>query len=338
MPDNIHRSVRTEAVPFTGSSFRGVPLTPDLEVNRDALDAFETPRGMGSPGMSIETASSDLEPPSGRRGLGVVFWISLGWIVLVVALAALASVLPLKNPDYQNYSALNVGPTLHNWLGTDDLGRDMLSRIIFGSRVSLVIGFVSIALGMATGGFFGLLAGYRGGATDTVLNGGSFVVLAFPPLLAIMVVEAFWGQTLLKLTIIFSVAAAPQLFRVIRATTMSFANREFVTSARAMGASTPRILLRELLPNVLPAAISFALIGVAIAIVLEGSLAFLGLSVSLPTASLGNVINEGVAQGNLQANVFPVLFPSAYIFLIITALNLMADRLRARFDVREVSV
>jgi peptide/nickel transport system permease protein len=130
------------------------------------------------------------------------------------------------------------------------------------------------------------------------------------------------------------VAGAPSLFRVIRATTLSFANREFVVAARTMGATTWRILVRELLPNVIPAAVSFALLGVAVAIILEGSLAFLGLSISLPTASIGNIINEGVQNNNLSLNPYIALWPSIYIFLLLVALNLMADRLRARFDVR----
>ena len=104
-------------------------------------------------------------------------------------------------------------------------------------------------------------------------------------------------------------------------------------AARTMGATTRRILFRELLPNVIPAAVSFALIGVAVAIILEGSLAFLGLSISLPTASLGNIINEGVQNNNLSLNAYIALWPSLYIFVLLVALNLMADRLRARFDV-----
>jgi peptide/nickel transport system permease protein len=278
---------------------------------------------------------SDTTAPGRRAGLGIVFWVCLGWVVLMVLLAVFASYLPLKAPDYQDYSAVNVGPSLHHLLGTDDLGRDLLSRVIFGSRVSLVIGFASVGLALVTGGTLGLLAGYRGGAADLALNAGSFVILAFPPLLAILVVEAFWGVSLWKLTLIFAIAGAPQLFRVIRATTLSFANREFIVAARSMGATTPRILFRELLPNIIPAAISFALIGVAVAIVLEGSLAFLGLSVQLPTASLGNIINEGVTNNNLQLNLFSALWPSIYIFLLLVALNLMSDRLRDRFDVRQ---
>ena len=274
-----------------------------------------------------------------RSGLGVVFWVSFGWVLFMVLLAIFASVLPLKNPNFQDYSAVNIGPSIHHLLGTDDLGRDLLSRIIFGSRVSLIIGFASVGLALVAGGVLGLLAGYTGGWIDTVLNAGSLVVLAFPALLAILVIEAFWvPRSLLKLTIIFAVAGTPSLFRVIRATTLSFATREFVVAARTMGATTWRILFRELLPNVVPAAVSFALIGVAVAIILEGSLAFLGLSISLPTASLGNIVNEGVQNNNLSLNAYIALWPSLYIFVLLVALNLMADRLRARFDVRESSL
>jgi len=253
----------------------------------------------------------------------------------MILLALLASVLHLTNPNFQNYNAVNAGPSIHHLLGTDDLGRDLLSRIIYGSRVSFVIGFASVGIALAIGGALGLLAGYTGGWIDSLLNAGSLVILAFPALLAILVIEAFWlPRTLLKLTIIFAVAGIPSLFRVIRATTLSFASREFVVAARAMGATTRRILFKELLPNVIPAAVSFALIGVAVAIILEGSLAFLGLSISLPTASLGNIINEGVQNNNLSTNPLIALWPSIYIFLLLVALNLMADRLRARFDVR----
>jgi peptide/nickel transport system permease protein len=292
----------------------------------ERIREYEELRGVNDPAIAADAP---------RSSLGWVFWISFGWVALMILLALLASILPLKNPNFQNYSAVNVGPSIHNLLGTDDLGRDLLARIIFGSRVSFVIGFASVGIALVIGGGLGLLAGYKGGITDTVLNAGSLVILAFPALLAILVIEAFWTPTtLLKLTIMFAVVGIPSLFRVIRATTLSFASREFVVAARTMGATTRRIIFRELLPNVVPAAVSFALLGVAIAIILEGSLAFLGLSIGLPTASLGNIINEGVQGGNLSANPFIALWPSIYIFLLLAALNLMADRLRARFDVR----
>jgi peptide/nickel transport system permease protein len=315
-------------------------------------DGRSTVSEASDPFVSLGTVGAGLAGPQGaaaalpatgivsrRNRLGVVFWVCTGWVTFLILLAVLASVLPLIAPNFQNYSAVNIGPSLHHLFGTDDLGRDLLSRVIFGSRVSLVIGFAPIAIGLVVGGLLGLLAGYRSGATDSVLNALSFVILAFPALLAIMVVELFWQPTqLLKLTIMFSVVSAPLLFRVIRATTLSFASREFVVAARATGAKTSRILLRELLPNVIPAAVSFALIGVAILIVLEGSLAFLGLSIGLPTSSLGNIINDGVNNNNLNLNPYIALWPSLYIFLLLTALNLMADRLRSYFDVREVKL
>jgi peptide/nickel transport system permease protein len=287
---------------------------------------YEELKGVADPAI-VSNAS--------RSGLGVTFWVCFTWVAVMILLALLASVLHLTNPNFQNYNAVNAGPSIHHLLGTDDLGRDLLSRIIYGSRVSFVIGFASVGIALAIGGALGLLAGYTGGWIDSLLNAGSLVILAFPALLAILVIEAFWlPRTLLKLTIIFAVAGIPSLFRVIRATTLSFASREFVVAARAMGATTRRILFKELLPNVIPAAVSFALIGVAVAIILEGSLAFLGLSISLPTASLGNIINEGVQNNNLSTNPLIALWPSIYIFLLLVALNLMADRLRARFDVR----
>jgi peptide/nickel transport system permease protein len=295
------------------------------------------PAGAGPENLAAALPATGIV--SRRNRLGVVFWVCTAWVSFLILLAILASVLPLTAPNFQNYSAVNIGPSLHHLFGTDDLGRDLLSRVIFGSRVSLVIGFAPIAIGLVVGGLLGLLAGYRSGATDSVLNALSFVILAFPALLAIMVVELFWQPTqLLKLTVMFSVVSAPLLFRVMRATTLSFASREFVVAARATGAKTSRILLRELLPNVIPAAVSFALIGVAILIVLEGSLAFLGLSIGLPTSSLGNIINDGVNNNNLNLNPYIALWPSLYIFVLLTALNLMADRLRSYFDVREVKL
>jgi peptide/nickel transport system permease protein len=292
------------------------------------------PSAMAAPGEILAVEPLTADSPA-RRGLGPLFWVALSAVGAMILLALLAPILPLPAPTTLDYHAVNVGPSAGHILGTDDLGRDLLSRIIWGSRVSLTIGFGSVIIGLLVGGSAGMLAAYRGRGSDGVLNAVSFILLAFPPILAIMVVEAFWGKTLLKLTLLFALVAAPQLFRVVRANTLSYANREFVMAARTMGASTTRIIFRELLPNVLPSAVSFALIGVAIAIVVEGSLAFLGLSISLPTASLGNIINEGAQLYNLQQNPWPVVFPSLYIFVLIVSLNFVGDRLRGTFDTRE---
>jgi peptide/nickel transport system permease protein len=270
-----------------------------------------------------------------KRPLGILFWLAVGWVGLVVVLAILANVLPLPNPNFQNYNALNAHPSIHHLLGTDDLGRDMLSRIIFGARVSLVVGFGSVAIGLLVGGTLGLVSGYKGGRLDITINAGAFVLLAFPAIVAVIAIVAFWGANLWKITIILGVATIPLLYRVVRASSLAFANRDFVIAAKTMGASTTRILFREILPNVIPAAVTFGLITVAGVIVIEGSLAFLGLSIPPPTPSWGNIISEGATNGNLQTNPYIMMWPVLAMFLLLLSINLIGDRLRQRFDIRE---
>ncbi|MGA8724836.1 MAG: ABC transporter permease [Acidimicrobiales bacterium] len=269
------------------------------------------------------------------RPFGILFWFAIGWVSLVIILAVFADLLPLTNPNFQNYAAINAGPSLHHLLGTDDLGRDLLSRIIYGARVSLIVGFLSVAIGLLVGGTLGLLSGYKGGRLDLALNAGAFVILAFPAIVAVIAIVAFWGVSVWKLTLIIGIGTIPLMFRVVRASTLTIASRDFVVAARAMGASTSRILFREILPNVVPVALTFALITVAGVIVIEGSLAFLGLSVALPTPSWGNLISEGATNGNLQSNPLIMLWPALAMFLLLLSINLIGDRLRQRFDIRE---
>jgi peptide/nickel transport system permease protein len=270
-----------------------------------------------------------------RKPLGLLFWIALGWVGLVVLLALIANLLPLPNPDFQNYSAINAPPGPGHLLGTDELGRDLLSRLIFGARVSLIVGFGSVFIGMAVGGALGLISGYKGGRMDVTLNAAMFVLLAFPAIVAVIAVVAFWGSSLFKITIIIGVASIPVLYRVVRASSLSFANRDFVIAAKTMGAGSTRVIFREILPNVVPAAVTFGLIAVAAVIVLEGSLAFLGLSVPLPTPSWGNMIAEGSSNNNLAVNPYIMMWPVIAMFLLLLSINLIGDRLRQRFDIRE---
>ena len=185
------------------------------------------------------------------------------------------------------------------------------------------------------GGTLGLVSGYKGARLDVSLNAGAFVLLAFPAIVAVIAIVAFWGQSLLKITIIIGVATIPILYRVVRASSLSFANRDFVVAARTLGATSSRIVFREILPNVVPVAVTFGLITVAGVIVIEGSLAFLGLSVPLPTASWGNMISEGASNGNLQTNPYIMIWPVVAMFLLLLSINLIGDRLRQRFDIRE---
>jgi peptide/nickel transport system permease protein len=285
----------------------------------------------------LESAhESDLELGA-KKKLGIFFWICVGWVSLMILLALFASLLPLPNPTaLVAQPFLNPGPG--HLLGTDDVGRDMLSRIIYGSQPTLIMSFASIAIGLVIGGTAGMFAAYAGKLFDTVANAVAFLIISFPPLLAILVIVAFWGRNLLKLTIIFAVASIPQLFVVVRATSLAFVNRDFVTAARTMGARTPRILLREILPNVAPAALSYGLIGVATVAILEGSLAFLGLSIALPSPSVGNIIAEGISYMQNGTDFWITLIPCLYLFFLLVSISYIGDRLRSRFDVREGNV
>jgi peptide/nickel transport system permease protein len=277
-----------------------------------------------------------------RKRLGPLFWICVGWIVLVAVMATIANLLPLPNPDLGNYNSVqNAGPGWGHLLGTDDLYRDLFSRLVYGARVSLVVGFGGALIGLLVGGIPAMISAYRRGRIDTALNTGSYVVLAFPAIVAVIAIVSFWGKSLFKITLVIGLFAAPLIFRVVRASTLSYATRDFVLAAKALGASDTRILTREILPNIMPTIVSFGLIAVATIIVLEGSLAFLGLSVSPPTPSWGNMLNEGsslLTGAKGQTNPWLVIFPASAMFLLLISLNVVADKLRAYFDVSEIKL
>ena len=278
------------------------------------------------------TGSSDIAKKK-RFDVGLVFWIFTLWIAITVLAAIFASLLGLQDPNQGNYDILNQGPTTAHWFGTDDLGRDIFSRVIYGARVSLTVGFGALTIGMIIGGTLGMIAAYRRGPVDIIVSSASYVMLAFPALVAVIAIVAFWGHEIWKITIIIGVASSPLVFRVVRAATLSYATRDFVTAAKSQGATDWRIITKELFPNVLPAIISFYLIGVASVIILEGALAFLGLSVQPPTASWGNMISE--SRTYLSQNPWLVLFPSLAMVFFLVALNLIGDILRSTLDVQE---
>jgi peptide/nickel transport system permease protein len=280
-------------------------------------------------------AAAFTEVSGTRKRLGWFFWACLGWIGLTILLALIAGLLPLPDPNNQT-AVINAGPSWSHLFGTDDLGRDLFSRVIYGARVSLVIGFGSVAIGLALGGTLGMLAGYRQGVTDTVVNAASYVLLAFPALVAVIAILAFWGNAEWKITLIIGFFTAPVIFRIVRAATLTYATRDFVTAAKAQGAGDLRVLGREILPNILPTVVSFTLIAVATVVVLEGSLAFLGLSVAAPTASWGNMLNEG--RTYLQTNIWITLWPALAMFFFLLSLNLVGDRLRQHYDVTDVKL
>ncbi|WP_208379063.1 ABC transporter permease [Cumulibacter soli] len=274
-------------------------------------------------------------PP--KRKLGWVFWISATWLILITLAAIFAPLLPLHPPNSTVPGSVPFElPSINHLLGTDTLGRDLLSRVIYGARVSLVVGFGSILIGVLIGGLMGLVAGYVRGTTDTVLSAIGNVALAFPALILLLAVVAFLGQSLLNITLAIGVLSIAPIFRVVRGTTVSFADREFVTAAKALGASRWRVLFREIMPNVVPIVVSYSFVFVAVSILAESGLAFLGLSVPLPTATWGGIVAEGKTY--LANDPLICLWPSLALFFTVLALNFVGDRLRDLFDIREANL
>jgi peptide/nickel transport system permease protein len=270
-----------------------------------------------------------------KKRLGWVFWVAVGWFALVAVLALLAPWLPIA--DYKKTSAdIRMPPSPEHWFGTDTLGRDILSRVIWGARVSLTVGFASVAFGLIIGGTIGVVAGFFKGRTESVLMWAMDVLLAFPALLLALAIVAFMGadgRDLRNVVLAIGIVAIPPIARLVRASTLVHSQREYVTASRALGAGNARIIWKEVMPNVVLPVLSFSIIGVAVAIVAEGGLAFLGLSVEPPTPTWGGMINDG--RQALQTEPYISLIPCAVMFLTVLALNLAGDRVREYLDVKE---
>jgi peptide/nickel transport system permease protein len=272
-------------------------------------------------------------PVRRTRKLGVLFWTAIGWLVLILALAILAPFLPLPSPTDMDMLERRAPISALHWLGTDALGRDELARVVYGARISLTVGLFAPVIGLTIGGALGLLAGYFRGRFESFVVGSMDVLLAFPPLILALAVTAFLGQSVLNLTCILGVLSIPAFMRVARAATLTFARREFVIAAQALGATHARILLRELLPNVALPLLAFFLLGIAVIIVVEGSLSFLGLGVPPPISSWGSMIGEG--RESLDVAPRLAFIPAIGMFLTVLSFNLVGDTLRALTDPRQ---
>ncbi len=280
--------------------------------------------------VGVDTAA--VAPLRRRRRVGGLFLAAVIWIAVIALAALFADLLPIPSPTDIDLLGKRAPPSAEHWLGNDQLGRDVLARLIFGARISLTVGLLAPVIGVVVGGTLGMLAGYYRGRLETFIVGGMDVLLAFPPLVFALAVTTYLGQSVLNITLVIGMLGIPAFTRVSRAVTLSLSEREFVTAARALGATHSRILLKELLPNVALPLVAFFLLGVAVTIVVEGALSFLGLGVPPPAPSWGSMIGEG--RESLDITPWLAFLPALVMFLTVLAFNVVGDTLRALTDPR----
>ncbi|MGJ4942591.1 ABC transporter permease [Bradyrhizobium sp. HKCCYLS1011] len=259
-------------------------------------------------------------------------WVGIVLLALIVVIAVFGPWLAPHDPLEQNIVARLDPPSPDFWLGTDSYGRDVLSRLIYGARVSLFVGFVAILIAMVIGTAIGVLAGYVGGVFDQLVMGVLDVLLAFPTLLLGLMIAAMLGASLHNLIIAIAVTEIAPFARVARAPTIILRQREFVEAGRAYGCGPVRIMMHHILPNMISDVVVMSSLWLASAIRTEASLSFIGLGVPPPTATWGSMVREGFE--NILDAWWLAVFPSLAILVTVLALNLLGDALRDASDPR----
>jgi peptide/nickel transport system permease protein len=268
--------------------------------------------------------------------LGLGFWLPVIWMFFLLFIVIFADILPIQDPTESDFSNLKSRPNLTYWLGTDVLARDIFSRVIYGARVSLTVAFLAPVFGMIIGLGLGMLAGYFKGLAESSIMGMIDIILAFPNIVLAMIILFFAGANITNLIVVLTVTSIPANTRIARASTLSYSKREFVLAARAQGASDIRILLYEILPNILLPNLAYILSFMSIIIMIEGSLSFLGVGIPPPTPTWGGMIAEGFADINTDPHLS--FMPASVLFVTVLSLNLIGDSFRRRYAIRESSL
>ncbi|MDF1604710.1 ABC transporter permease [Nocardioides sp. YIM 152315] len=271
-------------------------------------------------------------------GFDLLSWLCATWLVVLVLAAIFAPLLPFGESEDLTKSILapaNATPDLLSDypLGTNNFGLDLLARVVYGARASLVVSIGAVVLGMVVGGAIGVVAGYYRRAVDAVIGIGTNSLLAVPPLILLIALATVLDPTLYNIAFALSLLALPSMIRMARANTMAFSQREFVLASKSMGASSARVMLREIVPNVVLPLASYAMVMVSVLIVAEASLSFLGLGVQAPSPSWGNMIAEGEGDA-FKEHPHIVLVPGTVLFLTVFSFNLLGEKARKRFDSR----
>jgi peptide/nickel transport system permease protein len=285
----------------------------------------------------LAAAGTPVETPARRalrrlvRRKGAMFGLAV--IVLFVLLAVLAPYLGLPDPTATTWSAVRKPPSAAYWFGTDNLGRDVFTRVIYGARASLLAGVISVSIALAIGVPLGLVAGYLGGFVDALLSRITDAMLACPFLILAIAFAAFLGPSLGNAMIAIGVTTTPIFVRLTRGQVIAVKVESYVEAARAVGNPGWRIVLVHILPNILPALLVQSTLSIAAAIIAEASLSFLGLGQQPPAPSWGSMLN--VAQSFLTNAPWMAIWPGLAIFLTVISFNLLGDGLRDALDPRE---
>ena len=258
--------------------------------------------------------------------------VAVGVILVAVVVALAAPLIAPYDPLQTNMADKMQAPNARHWLGTDQLGRDNLSRIIWGTRISMVVGVLAVSVAVVLGVTAGVAAGYLGGPVDAAIVWVTDSLLSFPLVLMAILLIAFFGSTLLNILLAVGISLSPRFARVARASTLTVKPMEYVQAARAVGGSDLRICLKHVLPNILPSLLVVATMYVSSAILIEANLSYLGMGVRPPTPTWGSIINEGGKV--LREAPWLALCAGTAIMVVVLAFNVIGDALRDFLDPR----
>lgn len=351
MPDPDH--LNSDSAPTEDeieAAFRPDPaVTSSADTSEEPSARTDLPGELGLPAdaapVDSETEIEEIEQAATKR-LGIMGWLAIAWLLLVLVMALFPSIFPFGELGQRDIEALRskAGVSLDHPMGIDSRGSDLATRVIHGTRGSMLVSVGAVGFGLVIGGFLGLVAGYFRGKLDTVLVNFFNILLSVPALILALTLAIVFAsgddvsdtRRVFVVTFAIGVVSIPILGRITRASTLTWAEREFVTASKAIGARSHRIIIREILPNVLPAMFSITLLGVAIAIITEGGLAVIGVGIpaNLDTPSWGNLIATG-RSAMLKGDANQIIGPALFIFFTVLSLNYLGDVVRARFDVRE---
>ena len=258
-----------------------------------------------------------------------VFWI--GVLAAIWAIAALAPVVATHDPLRQSADLLE-GPSAKHWMGTDEFGRDLFSRIVYGGRISLSVGIIAVTIAVLAGSTLGLIAGYLGGIVDTILMRFIDGLMAFPSIILAILIMAVLGPNLVNVMIAVGISAVPWYARTVRGSTLSVMQAQFVESAKAVGSSGGRIIIRHILPNVAAPIIVLGTLGMATSILAIAGLSFLGLGAHPPSPEWGAMLSS--ARTYMGRASWYAAFPGLAIMVSVLAMNIIGDALRDILDPR----